>query len=190
MAGGNCNLCGPSVTNQYASSGVIFNNPAYPGQVTADTNLTPAIPGSSFPNALFVSQGGQMDQPSAMPFQILFSIPITAVGLDYGSSLNSFLRLDAYSSDNTLLESLIYVGSLSPIGLGGFAGIRESTPIARLDLSYHPYSDPSRTLNFSIDNLRFEASPVPEPSAAMLVGLGLLGIALGCVPTRFLTSRS
>ena len=33
--------------------------------------------------------------------------------------------------------------------------------------------------NFSIDNLRFEGSPVSEPSTLVLVGIGLLGTVLG-----------
>src|ERR1700693_4013888 len=33
LTGGNCNLCGPSVTNQYGVRGVTFNNTSFPGQV-------------------------------------------------------------------------------------------------------------------------------------------------------------
>jgi PEP-CTERM motif len=178
LTGGACNLCGPSVTNQYASLGVTFSNPSFPGQDTADTNLTPLITNSSLPNALFVEQGGQIGETPAMPFQILFSVPETMVGLVYGSSTDSYLQLDAYDSTNTLLETLTFVGSSAPIGLAGFAGIQESTGIARLDVSYHPNSDPSRTLNFSIDNLRFEGSSVPEPSTLGLMAIGILGIAV------------
>jgi hypothetical protein len=178
LAGGNCNLCGPSVTDQYVARGVIFNNPTYPGQETADTNLTSGIPNSSAPNALFIYQGGLVAQAPALPFQILFSVPVTMAGLSYGSSLDSFLRLDAYDSANNLLETLTYVGTPTSIGWGGFAGIQESTAIARLEVSYHPNSDPSRTFNFSIDNLIFEGTPVPEPSAVALVGIGLLRLVL------------
>ncbi len=178
MTGGNCNLCGPSVTGQYGALGVTFNNPSYPGQDTADTNLTSLIPGAAPPNALYVYQGGLLSDPVAEPFQILFSAPVTKMGFVFGSSLDSFLELDVYDSTNKLLETLDFAGSSAPIGLAGFAGVEESTPIARVDVSYHPDSDPHRTFNFSIDGLEFESS-VPEPSTLALMAAGLIGIALG-----------
>jgi hypothetical protein len=176
LTGGNCNLCGPSVTNQYGALGVTFNNPSFPGEDTADTNLTPLIPGAS-PNALYVYQGGLMDQAPAEPFQILFSVPVTTVGFIFGSSVDSFLEVNVYGSGNTLLETVDFEGNSAPIGLAGFASIQESTPIAQIDISYHPDCDPSRTLNFSIDNLQLEQSPVPEPSTLALTAMGFLGIA-------------
>lgn len=196
VIGGNHNLSGPSITTQYSALGVVFNNPSYPGQDTADTNLTFGVPGSSFPNALYVAQGGHIGDPPAMPFQIVFSSPVTMVGFDYGSSLNSFLRVDVYDATNTLLDSLTYTGQPSAIGLGGFAGIQEATAIQRLDVSYHPNSEPNRTYNFSIDNLEFQGPsvaagsdppvpdppvtdpPVPEPSTFALMAIGCLGIIL------------
>jgi hypothetical protein len=180
LAGGNCTLCGTPVTNQYAAVGVKFNNPSYPGQDTADTNLTYGIPNASFGNALYVAQGGHMYDPPGQPFQILFSVPVWKVGFDYASSTDSFLRVDAYDSHNTLMESLIYAGGPTPIGLGGFAGLQESIAIGRLDVSYHPYSDPQRTFNFSIDNLEFESAvAVPEPSTFGLIATAMLAGFLG-----------
>jgi hypothetical protein len=174
LVGGNCNLCGPSVTNQYAGLGVIFNNPSFPGQATADTNLTSAIPNASVPNALFVYQGG--GQAGVLPFQILFSTPVDTVGFDWLSSFNAFLRLDAYDQHGVLLETRTYVGAPTVQGLGGFAGLQESSEIGRLDVSYHPDFDPTRSYNFSIDNLSF--AEAPEPSSAVLEGLGFLGVIL------------
>jgi hypothetical protein len=176
LTGGNCNLCGPSVTNQYAALGVTFNNPTYPGEDTADTNLTQLVPQASPPNMLYVFQGGLLSDPPALPFQILFSVPVTMVGFDFGSSLDSFLKVDAYDVNSQLIESLMFVGGSAPIGLAGFAGIQESTQIARLDVSYHPDNAPNRTFNFSIDNLAFQE--VPEPSTFLLMAVGVLGLVL------------
>ena len=178
LAGGNCNLCGPSVTNQYAALGVTFNNPSYPGQDTADTNLVPYFPDASPPNALFVYQGGLLEDPPAAPFQILFSIPVTMVGFDYGSSSDSYLEVDVYGANHQLLESLNFTGDSAPIGLEGFAGVQESSPIVELDVSYHPAYDPSRTFNFSIDNLEFQGTTAPEPSTFAFIALGLAAMPL------------
>jgi hypothetical protein len=94
-------------------------------------------------------------------------------GFDYGSSSDAYLELDAYGANNRLLESLNIIGTSAPIGLEGFAGLEESSPIVRLDVSYHPNSDVSRTFNFSIDNLEFEANQTPEPSTLALIAAGL-----------------
>ncbi|MGO9305745.1 MAG: PEP-CTERM sorting domain-containing protein [Candidatus Korobacteraceae bacterium] len=116
-------------------------------------------------------------QAAAKPFQILFSEPVTMAGFDYASSLDSFLELNAYGTSGQLLETLTFVGSPAPIGLEGFAGIEAASPIAELAVSYIPFSNPCRTLNFSIDNLEFE-SPVPEPACLALSAGGLFWIVL------------
>jgi hypothetical protein len=187
LTGGNCNLCGPSVTNQYSSLGVTFNNPSLPGQDTADTNLTASFPNASPQNLLFIEQGGLQNDAQAAPFQILFSVPVTTVGFNFGSSTDAFLELDAYGTGHQLLETEDFVGTASPIGLAGFAGLQESTPIVELDVSYHPNSDPTRTFNLSIDNLQFQGNGVPEPSTMALIGAGFLGIAVG--RRKYLRSR-
>lgn len=167
------------MTSQYASLGVTFNNPTYLGQDTADTNLTASFPEASAPNMLFVAQGGMLSDPVAAPFQILFSTPVTAAGFFFGSSFNAFLELDAYGAGHQLLETEDFVGTDAAGGLEGFVGFQESNPIVELDASYHPSSDPSRTYSFSIDNLEFQGSPVPEPSTVGLIFGGILAMAFG-----------
>lgn len=178
LTGGNCKLCGPSVTNQYAGLGVTFNNPSFPGQDTADTNLVPYFPDASAPNALFVEQGGMLGDTPAEAFQILFSVPVTMAGFYYGSSSGAYLELDAYGANHQLLESVNFTGNSAPIGLEGFAGLQESSPIVELDVSYHPFSDTSRTLNFSIDNLEFQGNQTPEPTTFGLIAAGLAAMTL------------
>ncbi len=180
LTGGSCNLCGPSVSSQYSSMGVTFNNPSYPGEDTADNNLDSLMlipdPPDFLPNTLFVYQGGLLGDGPAAPFQIVFSVPVTKVGFEFGSSNDSYLELDAYGGNGHLVETLDFTGSPAPIGLVGYAGVGESTPIAWVDVSYHPYSDPSRTYNFSIENLEFEGIATPEPETFALIGAGLLGL--------------
>lgn len=176
VTGGDCNLCGPSVVGQYAAEGVTFQNPTFQGADTIDANLAPYMLNDSLPNVLFVYQGGLLAQDPAAPFQILFSDPVTKVGFDFGSSTNSFLLVDVFGADNQWLETLTFTGSAAPIGLEGFAGIEESSAITRLYISDRPNSDPRRTLNFAVDNLRFDTSVVPEPSSLVLVCLGSLGM--------------
>lgn len=178
LPGQNCNLCGPSVTNQYSALGVTFNNPSYPGRDTADTNLVPYFPDASAPNALFVEQGGMLGDAPAAPFQILFSVPVTMAGFDYAISSLAYLEVDAYGANHVLLESLDFNGTYAPIGLEGFAGIQESSPIVQLDVSSHPNSDICRTLNFSIDNLEFKGSQTPEPSTFVFIAAGLAATPL------------
>jgi hypothetical protein len=178
LAGLSGNLAGPSVVDQYAALGVTFNNPSFPGEDTADTNLTASFPDASGANLLFIEQGGLLLDAPAQPFQILFSVPVTAVGFDFGSSTNAFIELDAYGAGHQLLETQDFVGNPAPIGLAGFAGLEESTAIVELDVAYHPYSDPTRTLNFSLDNLQFQRS-APEPSTTALTIVGILGMAIG-----------
>lgn len=177
LAGGNCNLCGPSVTNQYSAFGVTFNDPTPLSEATADTNLTASFPNASAPNLLYVGQGGMLSDSPYQPFQILFSVPVTMAGFDFGSSGDAYLQLDAYGAGHQLLESMNFTGTPAQIGLAGFAGLQESSPIVELDASYHPNSNPARTFSFSIDNLRFQGNPVPEPSTIGLIAIGLLAIA-------------
>jgi hypothetical protein len=179
LAGGNCNLCGPAVTNQYSSVGVLFNSPTYPTGDTADTNLTASFPNASGPNLLFVEQGGMLTDPPAQPLQILFSVPVTAVGFDFGSSTMSYIQLDAYGLGHQLLETERFTGDPAQIGSAGFAGLDEVSSIVELDVSYHPSSDPARTLSFSIDNLEFQGGSAPEPSTMALLVTGILGMVIG-----------
>ena len=178
LTGGNCNLCGPTLSNQYASLGVTFNNPSFPGQDTVDTNLAAFMPEFPFPNTLYVYQGGLIGQAPATPFQIMFSVPVTTVGFDYGSSPGAYLEVDIFGTSNQWIDTMFFVGNSAPIGLDGFAGIQESSPITRLDLSYHPNSDPSRTLSFALDDIRFEGISAPEPSTVAMVAISLLGLVL------------
>ncbi len=143
----NCHLCGPSITTQYAGLGVIFNNPDFPNQETEDTDLTCSIPNSSAPNALFIYQGG--GGPIAVrPFQILFFNPVNTMGFDWLSSFAASLQLDAYDRQGVFLEKRAIVGVNIAQEPGRFSGVQESVDIGRLDVSYHPDFDPTKSYTF------------------------------------------
>jgi hypothetical protein len=178
LVGGPCNLCGPSVTNQYAAEGVTFLNPSFPGADTADTNLTAFMPAASIPNILYIYQGGLIGQGVALPFEILLSIPVTKIGFDFGGSAKSYLQLDAYGTNGQWLETLTFAGKSAPIGVDGFAGIGENTLISKIAISDHLYSDPSGTLNFAIDNLLVDGVSVPEPASSTLLEIGISVVLL------------
>lgn len=174
LAGGNCNGCGTQVTTQYSLFGVVFVNPTFPGEATAQTNLTSGMLNATAPNILWIHQGGLITDPNSAPLQLLFSTAVNRVGMDYASSSDAFLLLQAYNG-NQLVDTEVFIGSPTATGLSGFAGLQTQQAITRLDVSYHPFSDPTRSFNFAVDNVQFEA--VPEPSTLWMGVIGLAGFA-------------
>lgn len=181
LPGDSCSGCGTSVTNQYSAFGVMFDDPSFPGGATLQNNLVGVFPDASGPNVLVVRQGGLITDPAAMPLRLAFSSGMNRVGFNFFISAQSYILLEAYNG-NQLVESVVFNGSANAFGVGGFAGLQTQLAFTRLEVSAHPFSDPSRTLNFAMDNLMFE--PVPEPSSLLLGLLGLAGIGWKRVSSR------
>jgi hypothetical protein len=160
LMGGTSLFTGEVVTNQYQSLGVVFNDPDYPAR--ANTTLTPFLPAASPPNVLFVQQH---DGTAGRPLQILFSVPVTMAGFDFGGSVGTVLEVSVYDTHSTLLEKLTVTGTPG-INTTGFFGDQEAVDIGRLDVSSLD-GDPTMSLNFFIDNL-ISQSAVPEPTSAIM----------------------
>lgn len=175
LTGGADIFSGDIVTNQFAALGVTFAD----ATVRANTSLATSAFFATFSpaNVAWVDQGG--GNGPATPLSIVFSVPVTLVGLDFGSPVTPdgrFLTLAAFNGGGSLIEKSNFSGR------NGFAALSETVDIARLEVSLHDPGDPTTSLNFMFDNLRFNApvTAVPEPAAgAMLgVGLGLISVLL------------
>jgi hypothetical protein len=174
LPGDSCSGCGTPITNQYSLFGVTFDDPSFPGGATLQTNFIGVLPNASGPNVLVVRQGGLITDPAAIPLRLNFSSAMNRVGFNFFTSSASYLLLEAFNGSQ-LLDSVIFSGSANAFGVGGFAGLQTQPGMTRLEISAHPVSDPTRTLNFAVDNLLFESAP--EPSSLLLGLAGLVGIA-------------
>jgi hypothetical protein len=168
---------GVSVTTQYSSEGVTFSDPE--GDVTRGGALLD-LSGYSPPNVLFAYQLGSQSSPTdAGDLRVDFSVPITSV------SFNAFLSEDytftalAYSSDGTLLNSLV-TPPASSYGPANPETISASSPIAYLLLTSNADFLTNFYGNFSIDDVTFNAAaastPLPPTLALFAAGLSMIAL--------------
>lgn len=162
---------GSDIRDQYAPVGVVFGGPSYQGLNLINPNLVRYIPGASPPNALQVIPGGLA---GATGLDIEFTNRVVELGFDYEVSNFANLNIAAYRSDGTLIESATFSS------VSGFAGLREETEIARLDINSQDLRFSSPTfINIGIDNFEFTAATnAPEPSTFFPLTFVLIGSAL------------
>lgn len=143
----------------------------------------------------FLSNGfysGLGNGPGFMQLKISFSDPVSAFGFNMGA-IDNYWTLAAYTSGGVQIESdtlplpvYNYGQGIVSSNTGEFYGIKSEAEI----ISYVLLTNTGKPLPFStsypggydwifIDNLRSPVSdiPVPIPSAALLLGSGLLGLA-------------
>ena len=139
------------ITTQYAAQGVTFSGglvSSNPGGLAQ--NFTPTIP--------------------AAPITIDFSSTMLRVGFDVRTANTDDLvvQVSAFSGG-----TLVTTGTLTFVTgqVASFVGVQDATDgIDSLRLS----AVGSALGSFRLDNLRFEGSPIPEPSAALLFPIGLI----------------
>ncbi len=146
------------LTNQFVADGVTFD----------PTN------GGAFAFGTSVRNFAPVDQPVGGSITIDFTQSMLRVGFDVATQQTDDLSVavTAYKGGVVMSTLTFVTGALSQ----RFVGIEDSMlGIDRLVLT----AVGPNVGNFNIDNLRFQASPIPEPSAALLFPTGLLLAAHG-----------
>jgi hypothetical protein len=163
---------GTDIRNQYASLGIVFGGPSYPGINITNPNLPSYILGDRSPNALQV--GPWSNSAGGAPLDIEFSVPATEVGFSYEVSNFANLELRAYNRSNLLIDDVIYTAT------AGFAGLRETESISHLDLISYDLRFGTPFIDFGIDTFDFAGAtaPAPEPASGVLMGLAAILLLL------------
>lgn len=179
LVGGTDLLTGDLITTQYAAKGITFVNPDFPTRANAMPLGSTAITDSK-PNVAFIQQGSGDSGPKVPPQELLFSVPVTKVGMSFFLSAGANVALDVFGVGDTLLESETLTGTLLASGFQeGFIGLGEASPIVEATVTSHGASGMS--FNFSIDDVLFQGPTVraiSEPATLGVFGLGLAALAL------------
>jgi hypothetical protein len=144
---------GELITSQFGSLGLTVSGGLY-----GDTWACGPIFGSTC--------ASNFDTSGSEPYNTIvltFSSPIIRIGMDHISNPGTL-------NITTPGGALGYGSSLTP----SFAGFEDLAGFTSVTLAVSGASNTA----LSIDNLRFEASAVPEPSTIVLVGVGLSVAAL------------
>ena len=87
---------------------------------------------------------------------------LTGAALPFGVSVTAL-------NGATSLGTLLYGSAPDPLFTGGFAGIQSVSAFDRVQLSFNSIDAPA----FSVDNLIYNTSVVPEPSSFLLTAAGV-----------------
>jgi hypothetical protein len=121
------------------------------------------------------SQGFALnDLVSTTNLNIDFSTPVNRVGVLLGTGLVTSWTLTAFDDNLQPLGSVVVTMPGTPNALTGvFGGLEFTSNIRRLNILEVVSNNNQITI---LDDLRYEATPVPEP-----VSITLLGLGLGCL---------
>ncbi|MEM7409975.1 MAG: hypothetical protein AAF430_07065 [Myxococcota bacterium] len=150
------------ITDQYAAEGVRFAGGLF-GDAFGFTSIQGNQEGANFASG----------EPIQNPISISFLSSPELVGMWVGGQQNSVdtIRLEAFR-DGMLVDAIHVVpDTVAPGGTipSRFAGLFVMGGIDVLEVSRITGNG-----SFSIDDLRFETPPIPEPSAALIFAVGAL----------------
>jgi hypothetical protein len=148
------------VSTRYSALGVTFSDPAGPFG---------AVAGFTSTNVLVANQHQATDTGD---LRLDFSIPVNSVTVDFNPFFfgPAALHVLAFGSGNTLLGTFDFAQGPAT------ATINTGSNINHLLLAAHPNLEPLTFDNFTIDNLSFGVSAVPEPSTWAMMILGFAGV--------------
>lgn len=159
-----------------ASTGCVVGSPSGPLSLAPNAPNTRIVNDGANPTSPVLSGSPTFDGPIA----ILFSVDVAGVGLEGGYfDAVGGTRITAFARDGSVLGTVL--NTATGIEFLGLVTQDGSESIAGLLFSLAG-EEPA---GFAIDNLRFGQAgqvvvpgQIPEPSTLVLLGLGLLGLAL------------
>lgn len=169
---------GTAANTLYSSLGVEFeyDELGSPVPIIDWTVFDPPRATTSAPNVLSTEDGVNGSVFSDF-LDVVFSTTVTQVGAwfgnDQGLSSASFpVTLSVFDAGDILLGSTQVLTNQN-VDVDQFIGIESDDPITRARFQYTPLTG---SLSVVIDDVIFNAVPVPEPTTASLLALGLIGL--------------
>ena len=162
---------GSDIASFYSALGVTFTTGEWNGANVAGVVYDPLSTGLRLSGD---SGGGNQFRPKdSNPIAFTFAFEVSSVSLIANNVNENGARIDLYDS----VAGGNLVGTNAVFGAQGnlesnFILSASGVGVRRVEI-YQPRSLSQEGVVF--DNLTFDASPVPEPSSAMLLGIGCLG---------------